>query len=80
MKDLKKVLCPLDFSAISEKTVKYALSFSQQFGISPQFLHVSTKPPDVYYRFFPDVTGYLRTVEENVQDQANKFVKRLEID
>ncbi len=74
MDKIKKILVPIDFTNISKKVVKYAISFGSKFNITPQVLHVSTKPPEVYYRFFPDITGYLSAIEENTQNKLTEFV------
>ena len=76
MKKLNKILCPVDFSEISENTVKYAISFGKEFEVKPQILHVSTKPPEVYYPFFPDATAYLKAVEQDTKFQLKEFVQK----
>lgn len=78
MEKIYKILCPVDFSTVSENTVKYAISFGKQYGIEPEILHVSTKPPEVYYRFFPDITGYLKAIEEDTESQLNKFIQKID--
>jgi len=75
---LKKILCPINFSDRSEKTVSYALEFAAKFGIKPHILHVTTKPPEVYYRFFPDITGYLNVLERDTQMQLNNFIQKID--
>lgn len=79
MNVVRKILCPIDFTEHSEHAVKYAISFSKRFNIKPQILHVSTKPPEVYYRFFPDVTGYLKAVERDVQNQLKEFIQKFNV-
>ena len=79
MNKLNKILCPVDFSEISENTVKYAISFGKEFEVKPQILHVSTKPPEVYYRFFPDATAYLKAVEQDTKFQLKEFVQKIDI-
>ncbi|MBD3289231.1 hypothetical protein GF337_10540 [candidate division KSB1 bacterium] len=80
MDHFNKILVPIDFTNISKKTVKYAISFGAKFDKIPQVLHVSTKPPEVYYRFFPDITGYLSAIEENTQNKLNEFVHAISPD
>jgi len=75
--ELKKILCPVDFSDLAANSVRYAISFGSKFGLTPQILHVSTKPPDVYYRFFPDFAGYLTEVEKDIQSQMKDFISRI---
>ena len=78
MNQFNKILCPVNFSKTSENSVMYAVSFGKKFGIKPQILHVSTKPSDVYYRFFPDATGYLKAVDKDIQIQLKDFTQKID--
>ena len=75
--NLNKILCPVDLSEKSSILLQYAISFSKKFDTLPEILHVSTRPPDVYYRFFPDVAGVLKRIEQDAQSQMKKFTSRL---
>ncbi len=73
------ILCPIDLSEASERVVAYALSFAAYFDAKLTFLHVCTRPPDVYFRFFPDVTGYLKSLEEDIQLEVSAYRQHLKL-
>ncbi|MBN1153453.1 universal stress protein [candidate division KSB1 bacterium] len=77
MDKIKKILCPIDLTAYSHATIHYAEKFGEKYNVTPELLYVSTKPPEVYYRFFPDAISYLRSREENVQHQVKKFAETM---
>ncbi len=79
MNNLQKILCPIDFSETSETLVKYAISFGRAFHVQPEIIHVSTKPPDVYYRFFPDFPGYVKKIEEDSQFKLQEFLQKINV-
>ncbi|MBN2013374.1 universal stress protein [candidate division KSB1 bacterium] len=74
---INNILCPIDLSTSAQNVVKYAISFAGHYNTAIRFVHVSTHPPEVYYRFFPDVTGYLKSLEDDVQVQIEEFKKKL---
>jgi nucleotide-binding universal stress UspA family protein len=78
LKKLKSILCPIDFSEHSQNLVNYAISFGEKYELLPRLLHICTKPPDVYYRFFPDFSTYLTAIEENTQTKLNSFLKNFD--
>lgn len=80
MDKIKKILCPIDLSANSGMVIEYAINFGRRYNIEPELLYVSTKPPEVYYRFFPDVMTYLASLERNAESEVAKFRQKLETD
>lgn len=71
---LKQILVPVDFSATSEKALKYAGKFVEQFGSSVTLLHVIQ--PVVY----PADFGYPATVLDTLDDTARRQIQeRLEV-
>jgi nucleotide-binding universal stress UspA family protein len=63
---LKKILVPLDFSQRSEKALRYAIRFSEQFGSALTLLHVIQ--PMVY----PADFGYPPTVVDTLDDTVRR--------
>lgn len=80
VKKIKKILCPIDLSQYSLATIDYAVKFGDRYNVIPNLVYVSTKPPEVYYRFFPDAVSYLRSLEENVQNDIRNFTQTMEHD
>ena len=50
---LKQILVPTDFSDCSEKALRYALAFAQQFQADLVLLHVIELYPCPYQKFHP---------------------------
>jgi nucleotide-binding universal stress UspA family protein len=70
---LRHILVPIDFSEHSEKSLKYAARFAEQFGSRVTLLHVIQ--PVVY----PADFGYPATVIDTLDDQVRSQVQvRLE--
>ncbi|MCK9295216.1 MAG: universal stress protein, partial [Desulfobulbaceae bacterium] len=44
MSDMKKILVPVDFSANSDKLVKYAAAYAAKFSASLSLINVIEKP------------------------------------
>jgi nucleotide-binding universal stress UspA family protein len=66
---LKQILVPIDFSPPSEKALKYAVRFAEQFGSSVTLLHVIQ--PVVY----PADFGYPAPVVDTLDDAVQKQVE-----
>jgi len=69
---LKRILVPIDFSEQSEKALRYAAKFAEQFGSTVTVLHVIQ--PVVY----PADFGYPPTVLESDEAMRRQIDERLE--
>ena len=69
---LRKILVPVDFSTPSQKAIRYARPFAEQFGASLMLLHVIE--PIVY----PVEFGYLPVEPQEAEEQRlAEFQRRL---
>jgi universal stress protein A len=66
---LKKILVPLDFSEVSEKALRYAIRFAEQFSSRITLLHVIQ--PMVY----PSDFGYPPTLVDTLDDTMQQAVQ-----
>jgi universal stress protein A len=72
---LKRILVPIDFSESSEKALRYALRFAEQFGSSITLLHVIQ--PMVYPADFGYPPTVLDTLDDTVRRQIQERLGRL---
>ncbi len=72
---LKRILVPIDFSEASEKAVKYATRFADQFGSSVTLLHVIQ--PMVYPADFGYPPTIVDTLDEAVQQRIEEKLAAL---
>ena len=75
----KKILVPVDFSAISEKTTRYALKWARHYGAEVTLFHAI-----VMYEADVDETEHLNRLEDIIrrreayaQDQLNEYNKQV---
>jgi nucleotide-binding universal stress UspA family protein len=89
MGDVKRILCPVDFSETSRAALKWAVQLREKFGAQLTLLHVFQPPalslPDGVAIAGPDVLSDLqRQVEENMKvwrdDAIAMGAKDVEID
>jgi universal stress protein A len=72
---LKRILVPIDFSEHSEKSLKYATKFAEQFGSKITLLHVIQ--PMVYPADFGYPATVIDTLDEQVQRQVQERLESL---
>jgi universal stress protein A len=72
---LKQILVPVDFSAFSEKALKYAARFAEQFGSTVTVVHVIQ--PVVYPADFGYPPTVVDTLDESVRRQIEERLKLL---
>jgi nucleotide-binding universal stress UspA family protein len=72
---LKHLLVPVDFSEPSEKALKYATRFAEQFGSTVTLLHVIQ--PMVYPADFGYPATPIQTLDEAVQKQIQERLETL---
>ncbi len=70
---LKQILVPVDFSEYSEKAVKYAAKFAEQFGANVTLLHVIQ--PVVYPADFGYPPTVVDTLDETVRQQIDERLR-----
>ena len=77
MPEIRKILCPVDFSAPSEQALRYAIGLAERFGASVKLLHVYQIPtyalPDGALLARPDFLAELTT---ELQKQMDGLIER----
>jgi len=77
MAEIKKILCPTDFSEASKRAIDYAVSIAQTFGAEIYFIYViPVMPhlePSLTYHF--DVPEYERLLKADAQKQLSQLVQ-----
>ena len=75
MKRIKKVLCPVDFSDLSEETLDIAIQLAEKYGSTFHLIYVLPKPN--YYDW--TLTGMSNLLVENsfdkIKDEVQKKLK-----
>jgi nucleotide-binding universal stress UspA family protein len=66
---LKKILVPIDFSAMSKQAFQYALRFAQQFGCEIVLLHV-VEPESVIAGGPPAIDVFVQPEEDTIAAEA----------
>lgn len=77
MAQIRRILCPVDFSEPSEQALRYAIDLAQRFGASVKLLHVYQIPtyalPDGALLARPDFLAELTT---ELQKQMDALIRR----
>ena len=50
--DLRRILCPVDFSPTSDHAIRYAVTLAESFGAELILLHVSAVPSETVCQFY----------------------------
>lgn len=70
MKRIKKILCPIDFSDLSDETLEIALQLAEKYEASFHILYVLSRPN--FYDW--SLTGMSTTVMDNWFEETKKEV------
>lgn len=73
MKDVKKILVPIDFSANSEKLLEFAAFFVQKFGASLTLLNVIENPLVSYEGFVN--AKFQEDMKRSMESKMEKIVE-----
>ena len=77
MIDIKRILCPTDFSEYSNHALQYACSVAEKYNAELHILHVLPDPATTIATYGP-IAGYLPdnwsdSMEKNASKQINKL-------
>lgn len=77
--EIKKILCPVDFSECSDHALKYATAFAQMYSSRLSLLHVVEMPflPAYSMAGIPDIYFPVDEVQKQCADKMNKLVEKL---
>jgi nucleotide-binding universal stress UspA family protein len=75
---IKKILCPVDFFAASDKALQYAAGLAEDYGAKIHLLHVVTPLLPVAQDYPLDTVTVLESVEEAATARMKKLVESLE--
>ncbi len=70
MVNIKKILCPTDFSDTSKKALDYAIQFAKVFSAELEILHVQLDEAQVVAFYLPEAT--LKNVEKELEDSTKQ--------
>lgn len=75
MVNIKKILCPTDFSETSKKALGYAIEFTKAFNASLEILHVQLDEAQVVAFYLPESTlnNVKKELEESTKQQLEDF-------
>lgn len=70
MNNIKKILCPTDFSDTSKKALEYAIKFAKVFNAELEVLHVQLDEAQVVAFYLPEAT--LKNVEKELAESTKQ--------
>lgn len=70
MVNIKKILCPTDFSDTSKKALDYAIQFAKVFDAELEVLHVQLDEAQVVAFYLPEAT--LKNVKKELEDSTKQ--------
>ncbi len=73
MKNIKKILCPIDFSETSRAALEYAQTFVEFFNAELTLLHVVPSMAEAYTALMPDFPICGTETEKDVMEDFNEF-------
>ena len=75
---IRKVLCPVDFSANSEHAMRYALAFAAAYDAEVELLHVVELPFMPHYATagVPDLALPVERIKEECQEMMDELVEK----
>jgi len=76
--DIKKVLCPVDFSESSDHALQYARAFSESYGSRLVMLHVIEVPHLPSYSTFgiPEIYYPVEDIQKQCEESMDELVKK----
>ena len=76
MKNIRKIIVPIDFLQHTEQLVEYALYFAKKFGAELKFAHV-VEPPQSYGGYeYPSLGALTEEVVKHTEKQMEELVKK----
>jgi nucleotide-binding universal stress UspA family protein len=76
--EIKKILCPVDFSESSEHALRYAVAFTEAYGAELTLLHVIELPylPSYSTAGVPDLNLPVERMQEQSRAQLRELFER----
>ena len=75
--EIKKILCPVDFSDCSEHAMRYAMAFAEAYGSQLELLHVVEMPflPSYSTAGIPEIHFPLDEIKKQSRERLDKLVE-----
>lgn len=77
MKEIEKILVPVDFSDNTEKLIEYAQYVAKNFNASIHFLHVIAPPPVDSMVGMPTMEDYRGEIKKHTEERMAYLVESL---
>lgn len=83
LKEVRKILVPIDFSPYAEKAIEYALEMAKTLKAEIMLLHVFYNPAIVSepfgsnFAYMLKMDEYTKEIESNAKNQMEEFTKKL---
>jgi nucleotide-binding universal stress UspA family protein len=74
MAELKRILCPIDFSNHSQQAFAHARRLAEAFNAKLHVLHVTPPPPEYYNYLLPDYEGFSHQKSPGAEERMNSFL------
>ena len=74
MAEVKRILCPIDFSDSSKQAFAYAKQLSESFKAKLHLLHVAPEPPEYYNYLLPEYEGFSHQKLPGAEERMNSFL------
>ncbi|MCI0697213.1 universal stress protein [candidate division KSB1 bacterium] len=74
MAEIKRILCPIDFSESSKQAFAYARQLSENFKAKLHILHVAPEPPEYYNYLLPEYEGFSHQKQPGAEERMNSFL------
>jgi nucleotide-binding universal stress UspA family protein len=74
MAEIKRILCPVDFSDSSKQAFGYARQLSESFKAKLHVLHVAPEPPEYYNYLLPEYEGFSHQKQPSAEERMNSFL------
>ena len=76
--NIRKVLCPVDFSEASEHALRYALAFAQAYDAELEILHVVEVPflPSYATAGVPDLSLPVERIQQRCTDRMDELTAK----
>lgn len=74
MAEVKRILCPVDFSDSSKQAFAYAKQLSENFKAKLHILHVAPEPPEYYNYLLPEYEGFSHQKQPSAEERMNSFL------
>ncbi len=77
MRDILKIVVPIDFNQHTEQLAEYAIGIAQKLGASLRFVHVLEPPHRIGIYEYPSLGPFTNEVEEHAEEKMKRFIKKM---